>query len=120
MKFYIINFKVYKNNIFINLCNLDGSIILSRSLKSEVKKQKKVIYKKFALKSLNNFILNFLKSVKDFDKSYYYIIFLNTFKKFFNNLFTYKIHKSSLKIFQISQINPVAHGFMRKKKLRRL
>jgi len=120
MKIFIINLLVLKNNIFFSLSSWDGLIIFKKSIKSILKFNKKVSYQKFSYKNLNTFFQICLDFVVDFDKSFFYYIYINTSKKFFSNIFIYNFLRSKLNLLKIISVKPIPHGFMRKKKLRRL
>ena len=85
MKFYLIQFKFFKNNIFASLSDLNGKIILLRTIKSNIlyKETKRFSFYKFSFKVLNNFVLNFINDVSKYDELGYYIIFIYSSKKFF-------------------------------------
>ena len=122
MKFYLIQFKVFKNNIFASLSHLDGKIIFSRTMKSNIlyKETKNFSFYKFSFKVLNNFVLSFINDVFKFDKFVFYTLFIYSSKKFFFNNFRYNfLKKSNLKIYKICIFKSKSHGFMRPKKLRR-
>lgn len=123
MKFYLIQFKFFKNNIFASLSDLNGKIILLRTIKSNIlyKETKRFSFYKFSFKVLNNFVLNFINDVSKYDELGYYIIFIYSSKKIFLMNIRYNfLKKSFLKIYKICFLKfSKIHGYMRSKKLRR-
>lgn len=124
MKFFFIKLRVIRGNIFLSLLDLNNNVIFFKTIKwfLKYKKIKKPKLKRYSLKILSSFVLYFFDLIRSFDKKFYYIIIFDNIKSFYSRFFlnamTY--NRIKLKIFKVFYLSRNSHGFMRKKKFRRL
>lgn len=125
---YFIKFKIKKKNIYFSLLDSNFNIIFSKSIKwfLKFKNMDKPRLRRYSFKMLNSFFFYFFDLVYSFDRKGKYILVIDSLNKFFSTFFinfiVFQQRSRRLKhhFIKIIFLNKQSHGFMRKRKIRRL